>query len=68
MALFIPSPESDIPEGQCLECCRLAGIIRADKDHRIPQFNLDLGELLKVLQHEFGQHVKKTPVLCRRRP
>ena len=51
--------EPDVPESECLHRRGLPGVVRALKDHGIPELYLDVAEALEVADGEHGQHLLK---------
>jgi hypothetical protein len=45
---FIPPAMTDVPQGKRLQSRRLAGVILAYEDDRLTQFDVGVGETLKV--------------------
>ena len=56
-ALLVPAFQARVPEGQRLHGGSLAGIVRTDEDHRIPEFNVDALEALEISDDQPGQHL-----------
>jgi hypothetical protein len=48
LVFFIPLPQADIPKSKCLQCRGFAGVVLADENNRLTQFNICVGETLEI--------------------
>ena len=58
-ALLEPAFQTDVPKRQRLERRSLAGVVGADQDHALAEFEFDLIEQLEIANRQAGQHRKK---------